>query len=476
MKELKKILIIQAGKGLYRGFIKKFLYSNITCPTIAASIPDGIEIEIIDMYIQEIDYGSIHADLALVTSLTTFAPIAFEVAQRLREKGITTVIGGVHAIVMPDECQQYFDCVAIGEAELLMGEILHDFKSDCLKKRYETKALMDLTMCRIPKYELLQLDKYSHYAIMASKGCAFNCDFCSSRLITGSGFRHKTTGQVVEEIKYLQKLHEENPLFPNSFFFVDSNLYTDRSFLIELLNALIPLKLEHLGLFASVNIAEDDEVLKLLAKANCEVIQIGFESINPSSLKNVNKNQNNPGKYRDVVEKLAQNGIYANGSFIFGFDDDNESIFKETLHAIEKAGFISASYSVLTPFPGTKLYDRLSASGRILHHDWTKYNMNEVVFQLSGMTEQELKEGIQFIREKSVDPHRILKCLDRFNETSGREHILKSNEKIALLLAYIIMFVKYKPQTRYFLRNVIKKGNLADYYLVNSLISAIQNP
>lgn len=476
MRELKKVVIIQAGKNMCDGFAKKFLYTNITCPTIAAAIPDDIDIKIIDMYVQNIEYESINADLALVTTLTTFAPVAFEVARKLKEKSITVIVGGVHAVVMPDECQQHFDAVVIGEAELLMDEILNDFRSGNLKKRYETSEQMDLSKSRIPRYDLLQLHKYSFNALMASKGCAFDCDFCSSRLITGAGFRHKTVDQVINEIRFMQKLHEKDPMVPDTFFFADSNLYTDRSFLKELLNALIPLDIHHWGIFASVNIAYDEEVLDLLEKANCEMIQIGFESVNPASLKSVNKKQNNPVKYKEIVEKLAKRGIYAQGSFIFGFDDDDSSVFKETIAAIEEANFIMTGFFSLTPFPGTKVFKRLSEEGRILHQDWSKYDMEEVVYSPKRMTAEEMKDGLKYVRIKSVEPQKIIESLVKFNKLSGKQPKFKANEKIALFLAYIFMFFKLKPETRYFIRKIISKGNLVDYYQIVHLISSIQNP
>ena len=475
MRDLNKVVIIQAGEYMCDGYVKKFMYTNITCPTIAAAMPDGLDIEIIDMYVQKINYESIKADIVLVTTLTTYAPVAFDVARELKKRGMTVIVGGVHAVVMPDECQQHFDAVAIGEAELLIDEILSDFKNGNLKKRYITTEQMDLTKCRIPRYDLLKLYKYSFIAIMASKGCSFDCDFCSSRLVTGAGFRHKTVEQVINEIRYLQQLHEKDPLVPSSFFFADSNLYTDRGFLIELLNALIPFKLIHWGLFASINIANDDEVLDLLEKANCKIIQIGFESVNPASLKNVNKKQNNPLKYKEVLEKLACRGINAYGSFIFGFDDDEISVFNETLTAIEEANFIIASFFTLTPFPGTRVYQRLSDEGRILHNNWSKYDMEQVVYQPKMMSVEELKDGKKYVIMKSAGPERLLKCLERFNELSGKKPRLKTYEKIVLIIAYIIMFFKLKPETRYFIRRIISKGDLVDYYHATHLISRIQN-
>ncbi len=475
MRDLKKVIIIQAGRNMCDGFAKKFLYTNITCPTIAAAIPDNIEVEIIDMYVQNINYESITADMALVTTLTTFATIAYEVAGELRKKGITVIVGGVHAVVKPEECQPYFDAIAIGEAELLLDDIFNDFRNGILKKRYETNKQLDLTKCKIPRYDLLQLHNYSFSALMASKGCAFDCDFCSSRLVTGAGFRHKSIEQVINEIRYIQKLHEKDPLVPDTFFFADSNLYTNRGFLKDLLNALIPIDIHHWGLFASVNIANDDEILELLQKANCEIIQIGFESINPASLRNINKRQNNPIKYKEVVEKLAARGIYAYGSFIFGFDDDDNNVFEETVKAIEEANFIMTGFFTLTPFPGTKVYERLFETERILEKDWSKYDMEEVVYQPKMMTAEGLKSGVKEVKKRTNNPERLVKCLEKFNEASGKNPKFKTSERVALILAYIFMYFRLKPETRYFIKKLLKKGNLVDYYHAAHIISNIQN-
>lgn len=476
MRDLKKVVIIQAGKNMCDGFAKRFAYTNITCPAIAATIPDDIDIRIIDMYVESIDYDSLDADLAMVTTLTTYASIAYEVAKELKKKGIPVIAGGVHAVVMPDECLQHFDAIVIGEAEILMDEILNDFRNGNLKNRYETKEQVDLTKCRMPRYDLLSLDKYTYGALIASKGCAFDCDFCSSRLVTGAGFRHKTVEQVIREINFLQNLHANNNNAVNSIFFADSNLYADRKFLIELLNALIPLDLHHWGMFASVNIAFDEEVLDLLEKANCEIIQIGFESINPASLKSVNKKQNNPARYKEIIDNLARRNIHAYGTFIFGFDDDDSRVFKETIAAVEEANFIMTGFFLLTPFPGTKVYERLSAEGRILHHDWSKYNMEDIVYKPKLMTEEEMRDGLKYARMTSSDPKRIVECFRKFNELSGKQPGLKANEKIALILAYIFMFFKFKPRTRYFIRKTISNGNLVDYNQVTNLIPRFQNP
>lgn len=475
MRVLNKIVIIQAGKKICEGLVGKFLYSNLTCASIAAAVPEGIDIEIIDMFVQNIDYKTIEADLALVSTLTTHSQAAFEASHELRKKGITVVGGGVHIVVMPDECLEHFDAVAIGEAELLLDEIIDDFKEGKLKRRYETREQLDLTKCRPPRYDLLPLRKYAFFGIMASKGCLFDCDFCSSKLVTGPGFRHKSVEQVVGEIEYTRNLYEKDPLIPQSFCFIDSNLYTDRKFLMELLEALVPLKLKPWGLFASVNIARDDEVLDLLEKANCKSIQIGFESINPNSLHNVNKMQNNPLEYKEVVRKLSTRGIHVYGSFIFGFDNDDVSVFDETYKVIEDAGFIHAGFFPLTPFPGTRLFERMIKEDRILHRDWSKYTMEDVVFRPKMMTVEELERGFKDIKMKSSDPGRLIESLKKFKTYSSRVYSLKTHEKIALVLTYIFRYSRLSSRTRYFIRKILVNDGLVDYYQLTDLLPKIQN-
>lgn len=475
MRKLNKILIIQAGKKVNEGLFSKYPYSNSTCAAIAAAIPQGIDIEIIDMHVQDIDWDKVDADLALVSLLTTNAPIGFDVALKMKEKGITVIGGGVHAVVMPDECLQYFDAIAIGEAELLIDTILEDFRNNSLKKRYETKEQIDLTKCRIPRYDLLKLRRYAYFGIMASKGCGFDCDFCSSKLVTGPGFRHKTVEQIINEIEYIRSLHEKDPLVPESFFFVDSNLYTDRKFLIELLRALIPLKLKPWGLFASINVARDHEVLDLLQEANCGVVQIGFETINPDSLKDINKKQNNPSEYKEIVKTLTAKGIYTYGTFIFGFDEDDANVFDETFKLIDESGMFQVGLFALTPFPGTRIFDKLSKEGRILHKDWSKYTMINVVFQPKKMTVEEFEREYKQIREKTYDPDWLIQSLKRFKDASGKSMKLRIHEKIALVLTYIFLHSKFTPQTRRFMRKILINKGLIDLYQLGEILPKLQN-
>lgn len=475
MPKINSITIIQSGENKCTGVVRKFLYANLTCATIAAAIPDGINIQIVDMFIQDLDYNNIKGQLALITTNTPDFPTACEVSRRLREMGIPTIIGGVHAHACPDECTPYFDAVAIGEAELLMEDIIKDFDEGKLKTRYTTNGFFDLKKSKIPRYDLLMLRKYVYFPIMASKGCAFDCDFCSSRLITGPEFRFKTVEQVISEIKYFRSLNEKDPLTPASFYFVDSNLYTNRKFLIELINALIPLKLNQWGLFASVNIAYDDEVLELLSQANCTSIQMGFESVRPLVLKSINKIQNDPRRYGEIIDRLADKGIRAHATFIFGFDADDDQVFEETSKAIADTNLAYAGFFTLTPYPATRIYQKLSEEGRLLHHDWCKYNMSNLVFKPANMTPEQLESGIRMVREVVNDPDRILKCLEVFAQKSGKKLSLSFVERIILRFLYIFMSSKLNPPAKKIIKRAAAGKTQTTFQDIMELISIVQS-
>lgn len=475
MQKLNGITIIQAGTNICKGGARKFPYANLTCAIIASAVPDGINIQIIDMYVQDMDYNNIKGQLVFITAFTTDFPIACDVSRQLREKGIPTVFGGIHAHVCPDECDPHFDAVAIGEAELLIEEILKDFEAGNLKKRYAANGYFDIKQSKIPRYDLLMLRRYMYFPLMASKGCAFNCDFCSSRILTGPEYRNKTVEQIISEIRYMKSLYEKDPLVPDSFAFVDSNLYSNRKFLIELLHALIPMRLKPWGMFASANIASDDEVLDLLSKANCSIIQIGFESVNPQTLKNVNKNHNDPRKYAEVVGKLAEKGIQVHASFIFGFDGDDETVFDETWKTVLETNVVHTIFFVLTPFPGTRIYEKLSAEGRILHRDWSKYNMKDVVYKPSGMTAEQLEAGLKKVTEAANDPDRLIHSLNVFAQKSEKKISLSFGERMVLLLLYLFKFTGLKPSTRKLLKKAIAGKIRTNFRDMVIMLSGVQN-
>jgi len=363
-------------KRMERG--KVFKFPQLSLLAVAAVTPPEVEIELIDENVEEIDFNK-EADLVGITSMTATAPRAYEIANRFREKGISVVLGGMHPSALPQEAIQHADAVVIGEAEPTWPRLIEDFKrggKETLKPFYQDERLLKKN-----RYILTRV-------LQVSRGCPFDCSFCSVSKFFGKKYRLRPIKDVVAEIKSLVG----NSLYSRFIAFLDDNIMGNMKYAKELFRALIPYKLVWVGQ-ASVNVAQEPELLELAAKSGCKGLFVGFESISPSSLREADKPQNKISFYKKAIERFHRFGISLEGAFIFGFDNDDKSIFKKTVNFIKKMKLDAVQFGILTPFPGTRLSSKLSREGRIIDHDWSNYDIANVVFKPKLMTAQELKEG-----------------------------------------------------------------------------------
>jgi len=349
---------------------KVFKFPQLSLLAVAAVTPPEVEIELIDENVEEIDFNK-EADLVGITSMTATAPRAYEIADRFREKGILVVLGGMHPSALPQEAIQHADAVVIGEAEPTWPRLIEDCKrggKETLKPFYGDGRRVDLSQICPPRRSLLKRNKYIITRVLqVSRGCPFDCSFCSVSKFFGKKYRLRPIKDVVAEIKSLVGAK-------------------------ELFRALIPYKLLWVGQ-ASINVAQDIELLELAANSGCKGLFVGFESISPSSLREADKPQNKISFYKKAIERFHRFGISLEGAFIFGFDNDDKSIFKKTVNFIKKVKLDAVQFGILTPFPGTRLFSKLSREGRIIDHDWSNYDIANVVFKPKLMTPQELKKG-----------------------------------------------------------------------------------
>lgn len=360
-------------------------FSRLSLATVAALFPKDTEIKIINDSIEEIDYNE-KADLVGITSITSTAPRAYDIADKFIEKGIPVVMGGIHPSALPHEAIEHADSVVIGEAEGQIKHVVNDLKDGKLKKFYSSDKKPSLKNLPHPRTDLLQGNSYykEMQMIQTTRGCPFNCDFCSVTNFFGQTFRTRPIQDIVKEIKALSRR--------TIIFFVDDNIGGNPRYAKELFKALIPLNIKWIGQ-ASIIIAKDRELLSLAAKSGCLSLFIGFESVSPSSLKEVGKSINKVEDYKKSIKIIHDYGIGIIGAFIFGFDSDRKSVFEETISFIDRNQIELPSLSILTPLPGTRLYDRLEKEGRIIERDWSKYTNGEVVFKPELLTVEELKEG-----------------------------------------------------------------------------------
>ena len=368
-------------------------------PTIAGLTPSDWDVEIHDARTTPVDYDR-KVGLVGITSYTADITSACEIADGFRSKGVKVVMGGVHVSVLPDEARQHADAIVVGEAEAVWKRLLRDCEKGELKTIYKSNTLIEMSDMVIPRRDLLNRSMYSSfYSVQATRGCPFNCEFCTVTAFFGQEFRTRPIDEVVREVKGLES---------KEFFFIDDNITGRAGFAKKLFKELIPLNCKWGGQ-TTLNFAKDEELLSLYAKSGGRYAFIGFETLSDDNLSKISKSWNSPDGYREAIKRIHGVGINIVGSFILGLDGDSPDVFKRTYNFIMETKIDAAQFHILTPFPGTKLYDDMIKNDRITDSDWSKYHTGEVVFKPAKMTAKELQEGYWWIYNKTYNMKNILR-------------------------------------------------------------------
>lgn len=361
-------------------------YAPLTLTTLAALVPESLnaEIAIIDEGVEELDPASIEADIVGITCLTGISSHAYEISAQLRGRGITTVLGGIHPTLVPDEAQRHADTIVVGFAEQTWPQLLLDFASGHLQPRYVQSSDFVFANMPEPRRDLLKQDKYiTMNTVQATRGCLKQCDFCVVPR-AWPGFLTRPVREVVEEVERLPG---------KKFLFLDLSPIEDPVYIKQLYRELIPLKKIWGGL-ATMEIARDDEMLSLAAKSGCRGLLLGIESVTPETIRRMGKGRLNfPGSYYEEIKKIHGAGIAINGCFVFGHDGDDKSVFERTVEFIDRAAIDLPRFAMATPFPNTALYRKLKREGRLLHENWSYYDTQHVVFRPAQMTSDDLLTG-----------------------------------------------------------------------------------
>jgi radical SAM superfamily enzyme YgiQ (UPF0313 family) len=379
--------------------IKTIWFAHLTLTTLAALTPPEIEVKITDENVEPIDFAE-EVDLIGITGMVMHATRAYEIARRFRERGIPVVMGGPHASSLPLEAKQHVDAVVIGEAEEVWKELLEDLKKGSLKPFYKADSFCSMKELPRPRLDLLRKNAYMTInCVQTTRGCPHQCDFCHVTHFFGKTYRCRPVEEVIEEVKRLEG---------DFLVFIDDNIAGNRRYAKELFTELRPLKKQWASQ-ASITLARDPELLRLAAESGCVSLFLGIESLSPENLKDVNKSFNRVSEFEDAIKVLHDHDIMILAGFIFGFDHDDEGVFERTLRFCEKNRIELPTYFILTPLPGTPLFQSMEAKGRLLHRDWSQYNGATVVFKPRLMSEETLQRGFHWVCQEAYSWSSIMK-------------------------------------------------------------------
>ncbi len=395
------ILLISPTVDSNKRTNKGLMMPQLALYILQALTPGNHKVVLVEEETEKIDLD-MDCDLVGISFMTANAPRAYELCKVFKERGKTVVLGGVHPTILPEEALQHADSVVIGEAEGVWEGLLIDFQNNSLKRKYHNPA-PDLgkynkkDFSRITKKRL-----YNLIPIMTTRGCPYNCDFCCVTNLFGKKIRHIPIENVIREIK---------DSGAKNFIFLDDNIIGHKKYAKELFTAIKPLNISWVGQASVSLIAEDDELLDLAADSGCKVLFFGLESVSVDQLKSFRKSITRIDELENALRKIRKAGIIVHASMIFGFDNDTWETFDKTVKFLIKNKVGTVSFNVLTPYPGTKTYEKLKASGRLITSNWKYYDHNTVVFKPVHMSAYDLQYGRIITRKKFYTIISILKRL-----------------------------------------------------------------
>ena len=378
-------------------------FQQITMPYLAAFVPPHWTVLHVDEAVEPVDLNK-QADLVAITFHTPSAPHAYDLAARFRQRGITVVLGGPHVTLMPDEAQAHADVIFIGEAESHWPRFLAKFETGHYDERYSCLEPPALDQAPMSRQDLFHRRDHTAGVLFATRGCVFRCDFCTLAVMYQSQMRKRPVEAVVQEFA---SFHGKVIIL------WDDNIAGDIEYAKALFRALAPQR-KWWSSQASIHAAKDEEFLELAARSGCKQLFIGLESVSQASVNEVSKAFNHVDEYAQAIERIHSHGMSVQAGIVFGFDHDTEAVFEETLDFLEASGVQNATFNILTPFPGTRLYKRLDAEGRIITRDWSKYNGRaDVVFQPRHMSPEELLAGYQYAHARFYSWGSVCRRLSR---------------------------------------------------------------
>ncbi len=371
------------GRKPGKPFVRSWQLQPLAIARLAAMTPPDWQITFIDDRLEPIDYG-IATDLVALSIETYSSLRGFQIAARFRQRGIPVVLGGYHATLCPEEAKQHADAVCVGEAESVWQTILRDAQGGQLKPFYRGDQSRPLAGLQ-PDRGIFRGKNYLPVALVeTSRGCPFQCNFCSIAAVFQGTYRRRPVQEIVEE---LRQVHDKY------VFFVDDNIVGDPASARELFEAITPLGIQWMSQ-GSLHALKDESLLRQMARSGCMGLLIGFESLDPQNLAAMGKRINRVDDYRAALGRLRRAGVFVYGTFIFGYPHDTPGGFEESVRFAKEETLFLAAFNHLVPFPGTPLYRDLEAKGRLKYPQWWlsgDYRFGQVPFRPASMEAAEVE-------------------------------------------------------------------------------------
>lgn len=382
--------------------IKYSLFPPLGLATLASYFADDDEIELIDQHVEPLYLNDL-PDLVIIQVYVTNAKRAYEIARHYRENGVYVVLGGLHVTSLPEEAMQYADTIFIGPGEQTFPEFLKDFKNNRPKQRYVSTSGRTIQNQPSIRRDLIKRNRYLvPNSLTISRGCPHHCDFCYKDAFFqgGKAFYTQRVDEIMLEINRLRGKH---------LYFLDDHLFGDPKLAGELFREMRGLGRVFQGAATVASILNGDLIEKA-AEAGLRSLFVGFETFSPDNLKQSNKSQNLKQNYEAAAQRLNALGIMINGSFVFGLDNDSRDVFKRTVDWGIENSITTATYHILTPYPGTRLYENMERAGRISTNNWDLYDTRNVVYRPAKLSSTELEAGYQWAYKEFYSWNNIFKA------------------------------------------------------------------
>ena len=388
--------------------------------TLAGMTPDRFDVS----YHEVVDVAALDVlppcDVAAISSYSAQIRDAYALADRFRAQGVRVVLGGIHVTALPDEASEHADAVVVGEGEGSWPDLLDDLTRGRLQPMYGADGrAFDLADSPMPRFDLLEIERYNRLTVQTQRGCPWRCEFCASSMRLTPRYSVKPVDRVLAEIHAIRRL------WPRPFIeFADDNSFVDRRQAKELLRALAP---EGLRWFTEcdVSIADDDELLDLMRASGCREVLIGLESPSIAAVDGIELRRNwkhgRVRRYLESIDRIQSHGIAVNGCFVLGLDGDGPEVFDAVEAFVHRSGQFDVQITVMTPFPGTPLYERLLAEGRLLDATaWERCSLFDVNFRPRRMSAEALQRGLIELGQRLYTESERSARRDRFYEQRRR--------------------------------------------------------